>query len=93
MLLGGTLDLYSLVKGTKRDLVNFELPEKALGCSISGSILASGDQVGTIEISVCADKKNVGGDEQMEYAEGTGTITVTIVPQQDQPTLEIVPPE
>ena len=93
MLLGGTLDLYSLVKGTKRDLVNFELPEKALGCSISGSILTSGDTPGTIEISVYAENYDEDGDGVPEYSGGKKTLQITIVPQQDQPPVEIVPPE
>ena len=87
------LDLYSLVEGTRANLVGFDFLGDALGCTFSGSILTSGDTPGTIEILVCAENYDEDGDGVPEYSGGKKTLQITIVPQQDQPTLEIVPPE
>ncbi len=90
MLQGGdTLDLCSLVEGTRTNLVSFDFPGNALGCTISGGILTSGSQTGTIEVTAHTKAADENGDGVPEYSEETRNLQVTILAQQEQPPVEI----
>lgn len=89
---GLELDLRTLVQGAQKNTVSFSI-ENAAQSEISEGVLKSGNQPETLTIFAHTDGKDINGDGSLEYNSGDVTFTVAIVSQQDQPPVEIVPPE
>ena len=89
---GLELDLRTLVQGAQKNNVFFSIENPAQS-KISEGILKSGNKPETLTILAHTDGMDINGDGTLEYNQGDVIFTVTIVPQQDQPPVEIVPPE
>lgn len=81
---GNELDLTTLVTGVDEKTLSFTLPKGALGCTLEGSTLISGDTTGRIVVTVIAKDSDVGGSEDPEYWGDTKHITITLQEKEPQ---------
>lgn len=81
---GNELDLTSLVTGVDVNELSFALPKDALGCTLEGSKLISGDTTGSIVVTVIAQDSDVGGSTDLEYWGDTTHITITLQEKEPQ---------
>ncbi len=81
---GNELDLTTLVTGVDEKTLSFTLPKDALGCTLEGSTLISGDTIGTVKIQVKALESDLNGDKYPEYLPGSGTLTITLQEKEPQ---------
>lgn len=85
---GLDLDLRTLVQGAQKNSVIFSI-ENAAQSEISEGILKSGNKPETLTILAHTDGMDINGDGTLEYNQGDVIFTVTIVPQQTQPPVNI----
>lgn len=81
---GNELDLTTLVTGVDKKTLSFTLPKDALGCTLEGSTLISGDTTGSIVVTVIAQNSDVGGSTDLEYLGDTKHITITLQEKEPQ---------
>ncbi|WP_454941658.1 S-layer homology domain-containing protein, partial [Evtepia sp.] len=93
--MGHTIDLEELILNDWKGEATFHLPEgETLGCTLEGTKLTAGQELGDLEIQVDMAAYDVNGDGEDEYTSGLGYIKLKIVEKEDPPDPVItVPPE
>ena len=95
LAMGHTIDLKELILNDWKGEATFHLPEgETLGCTLEGTKLTAGQELGDLEIQVDMATYDVNGDGEEEYTSGLGYIKLKIVEKEDPPDPVItVPPE
>ena len=95
LAMGHTIDLKELILNDWKGEATFHLPEgETLGCTLEGTKLTAGQELGDLKIWVDMAPYDVNGDREEEYTGGLGYIKLKIVEKEDPPDPVItVPPE
>lgn len=84
---GHSMDLKSLLSQEWQGEAVFSIVENTSGCTLEGSVLTAGDTEGKVKIRATLKGKDIGGDNQLEYADGgNGNFAdISIVEKEVQP--------
>lgn len=82
---GNELDLRDLVSGAQ-DEPTFSIKSGGEYATLSGTTLTSGDNHGTLIITVRIDEVDMNGDGKSEYKDYTGTVSITVEKNTNPPT-------
>ena len=86
LAMGHTIDLKELILNDWQGEATFHLPEgDTLGCTLEGTKLTAGQELGSLEIQVDMAAYDVNQDGEEEYTSGIGFIDLTIVEKEDPP--------